>query len=280
MKHRVQRRLDELLDHGLRNPIRHSRDAQFSRASLCLRNLDLLHRRREIRTRRHPVPQLVEILRQVLLEHRDCFVVDAGSTAVGLYLLICLPHCAFRNYIRFRRSPIAHPRLRVGNLVRPDNAAPSLPSHYKSFFATMGNSAPRSGIGILPHGVCHLSFPFSSRTKFSRSAPKPALRSCRLNTDCHRASKQASSRLILELLGGSSFRQCLKFLTMRHRTVRFRSSSQRSPDVLSGRLFLGRSPPRLLGAAAPGGLKPAPESRLREASSHLQYSSPSSYLHS
>src|ERR1019366_7311888 len=46
---------------------------------------------------------------------------------------------------------------------------------------------------------------------------------------------------------------------MRHRTVRFRSSSQRSPDVLLGRLFLGRSPPRLLNAAAPGGLEPAPE---------------------
>src|SRR5712691_8160870 len=46
---------------------------------------------------------------------------------------------------------------------------------------------------------------------------------------------------------------------MRHRTVCFRSSSQRSPDVLFGRLFLGRSPPRLLSAAAPGGLKPAPE---------------------
>src|SRR5580693_3170006 len=60
---------------------------------------------------------------------------------------------------------------------------------------------------------------------------------------------------------------------MRHRTVCFRSSSQHSPDVLIGRLFLGRSPPRLLNAAAPGGLKPTPESRLREALSHLRYSS-------
>lgn len=33
-----------------------------------------------------------------------------------------------------------------------------------------------------------------------------------------------------------------------------------------------RSPPRLLNAAAPGDLKPAPASRLREAYSHLQYS--------
>jgi hypothetical protein len=80
--------------------------------------------------------------------------------------------------------------------------------------------------------------------------------------------------------GRLQFRQCLKSLTMRHRTVRFRSSSQRSPDVLFGRLFLGRSPPRLLNAAAPGGLKPTPESRLREACSHLQHSSASFHSHS
>src|ERR1035437_5623812 len=45
----------------------------------------------------------------------------------------------------------------------------------------------------------------ASTARFSRSAPKPALSSCRLNTDCRRASKQVSSQLFLELLGGSSF---------------------------------------------------------------------------
>src|SRR3954451_262408 len=59
---------------------------------------------------------------------------------------------------------------------------------------------------------------------------------------------------------------------MRHRTLCFRSSSQHLPDTLFGRLFLGRSLPRLLSAAAPGSLKPTPESRLREACSHLRYS--------
>jgi len=59
---------------------------------------------------------------------------------------------------------------------------------------------------------------------------------------------------------------------MHHRTVCLRSSSRNVPSALVGRLFLGRSPPRLLNAAAPSGLKPAPASRLREAGSHLQYS--------
>jgi hypothetical protein len=63
----------------------------------------------------------------------------------------------------------------------------------------------------IPHGICHLSFPLPSRTRFSRSIPKPALRSCRLYTDCHRVRKQVSSRLILEPMvvpsSGSILRQ-------------------------------------------------------------------------
>jgi hypothetical protein len=97
------------------------------------------------------------------------------------------------------------PAGRVGNLNRPDNAAPWLHPHYEGFITTAGSSVPRPGIGILPHGVCHLSFPLPSRTRFSRSVPKPVLSSCRLYTDCHRDRKQVSSRLILELMVGPSF---------------------------------------------------------------------------
>ena len=93
------------------------------------------------------------------------------------------------------------PMKQVGDTRQLDNAAPSLHSRYKSFIATTSSSVPRSGIGILPHGVCHLSFPFSSRAKFSRSIPKPVLSSCRLYTDCHRDRKQVPSRLIMEQVG-------------------------------------------------------------------------------
>ena len=122
----------------------------------------------------------------------------------------------------------------------------------RSFIATMSSPDPRSGIGILPRGFCHLSFPFSSRTKLSRSIPKPVLSSCRLYTGCHRAHKQVSSRFILEQRHGSSFDSAFNEVTMRHRTVCFRSSPQHSPDALSGRLFPRRSPPCLLNAAALG----------------------------
>ena len=82
------------------------------------------------------------------------------------------------------------PDTRVGDIRQLDNAAPSLHSHYKSFITTTGSSAPCCGIGILPHGYGHLSFPFPSATRFSRSIPKPVLSSCRLYADCHQGRKQ------------------------------------------------------------------------------------------
>ena len=48
------------------------------------------------------------------------------------------------------------PAQRVGSTRQPDNAVPSLYPHYKGLLATTDSSAPRCGIGILPHGFCHL----------------------------------------------------------------------------------------------------------------------------
>ena len=116
----------------------------------------------------------------------------------------------------------------VDSVRRQDNAAPSLHLHYRGFVATTGGSAPRPSIGILPHGVGHLSFPFTSGERFSRSVPKPVLRSCRLYTGCHRVRKQVSPRFVLKPMVHLSFDSALG-ITMRRRTVCFRSSSQYTP---------------------------------------------------
>ncbi len=84
--------------------------SQLARASRCLGNFYLLDRRREVRPRRHPIPQLVEILRQIPLEIGDGFIVNAGSTAVGPDLLVGVPYRALRYVIRFRRAHAIHPR--------------------------------------------------------------------------------------------------------------------------------------------------------------------------
>ena len=41
----------------------------------------------------------------------SAFIVDAGSTTVGLDLLVRFPYCAFRNDIRFCRYHVTHPRM-------------------------------------------------------------------------------------------------------------------------------------------------------------------------
>src|SRR6266702_4015295 len=124
------------------------------------------------------------------------------------------------------------PAMQVGDLRQRDNAAPSLHRHYNGFNTTTSSSAPHSDISILPHGVCHLSFPFASRMRFSRSIPNPVLSSCRLYTYCHRVRNQVSSRLIPERPSSSGSDSSFRGLTMRHRTVHFRSSSQYVPAIL------------------------------------------------
>jgi hypothetical protein len=97
------------------------------------------------------------------------------------------------------------PPEQVGDTDQPDNATPSLHPHYKDFLTTADGSAPRFCIGILPRGVCHLSFPFASKARFSRSVLKPVASSCHLYTGCRLDSKQESSRLILERILSPSF---------------------------------------------------------------------------
>jgi hypothetical protein len=62
-----------------------------------------------------------------------------------------------------------------------------------------------SGAFVATATISHLSFPFSSEARFSRSIPKPVLSSCRLYTDCRRVRKQVSPRLVPEHLVGSGF---------------------------------------------------------------------------
>lgn len=154
---------------------------------------------------------------------------------------------------------------------RPDNAVPSLHAHYRRFNTTADSSAPGFRFGILSHGVSHLSFPLASKVRFSRSVPEPASRRCHLYTGCRLSNTQVVLKLIPEVVFVPRFRQHLRLFD-ESSAVRFRSSPRHSPDVLKGRLFQCRSPPRLLNAAAHGGLASAPASRRREAHSHLLHS--------
>jgi DNA invertase Pin-like site-specific DNA recombinase len=78
--------------HCLRHPVAHGWHAENSRASRGLRYLYRPHRRREIRARRHPVPDLVKIAPKIGLEVLDGHAVRPRGTAVFRDALPRLPH--------------------------------------------------------------------------------------------------------------------------------------------------------------------------------------------
>ena len=57
----LHQRLEDHLHDRLRHAVGHCRNAQWARAAITLRYLDEPHRRRKIRPRRHPIPDLVEV---------------------------------------------------------------------------------------------------------------------------------------------------------------------------------------------------------------------------
>src|SRR2546423_13087212 len=99
-----------------------------------------------------------------------------------------LPDFPFRN---LERLCLVHGLLPfpVGQWPRPNNAAPSLQPHYRTFLATTGCSAPALRIGPLALAVgaaCGFSLHAFGVTehRFSRSVRKPGRASRRLHAGC------------------------------------------------------------------------------------------------
>jgi hypothetical protein len=88
--------LQYLSHHRLSDPVAHSRHPQNPGATaMSLGDLHRLHRGREVRARGHPVPDLVQVSLEILLELLDRHSVDARCPFVGLDLLVCLPDSPF-----------------------------------------------------------------------------------------------------------------------------------------------------------------------------------------
>ena len=100
MEMRVHHRLEDHLHHGLRHAVGHRRNAQRPNAAVVLRYFDEPHGRRKIRARRHPIPDLVEVVLEVRFECRDGLAVHPRGPLVRLDPLIRVPHETLRNHIR------------------------------------------------------------------------------------------------------------------------------------------------------------------------------------
>src|SRR5271166_3934632 len=165
------------------------------------------------------------------------------------------------------------PSIEVGQFHLQNNAAPSLHAHYRRFIATTSCSVPAHPIGIRTRGFIHHS-PLSLHigrqvpTFHNEACAKVMPPSCRLPpaqySDTPRAHpgdtasppvSTASLELFRHLFGG--------LLSLISLTLTCRGFFHGFPT---------RSPPRLLDAAAVGGLEPPSERRLRGAYPHLRHS--------
>ena len=159
MEQRLHLRLQIHPHHRLGDPVRHGGHAEHPHPfASCLRYLHRTHRRREIRPRGHPIPQLVEVPLEVLLELCDRLLVDTRGPLVGLDLLVGLPDNPLGNRKRLGlsasiRSPAPPTHRAVDHQTNPDDPPPSLQPHYRAFTATTSRSAPAPRIGTLPLAV-------------------------------------------------------------------------------------------------------------------------------
>src|SRR5580704_17768086 len=120
---------------------------------MIFRYLHAPHRPREIAPRAHPVPQLVQIVLQLLLKQADADRVHARRPVVGPDLLPRLHDEALIDLKRLHLRPGSLPRLlplRVGLRMTLVCTAPSLRPHYRTFTATTGRPAPVPRLGTLP----------------------------------------------------------------------------------------------------------------------------------
>lgn len=111
VKQRIHFRFEIQLHNHLRNSIRNGRNPQGTTSTVLLRNLNPFYRRREIRPRRHPVPDLVQIVIQVLLKRRKRHPVNPGRALVPLHALIRLLNFPFGNHKRFAPTHAFLPRM-------------------------------------------------------------------------------------------------------------------------------------------------------------------------
>jgi len=248
MEHRFHHLLQPGRDHGLRDPVRDGRyPEQPGPATMRFRYLHRPHRGREVTTRAHPVPDLVQVVLQIGLELPERHLIHSRRALIGLHLPVCLPHLQLRNGKRLaRRLQLAHatpPGFPVDQAnTATDDPAPSLRPHYRGFLTTTSRSAstPRDGTQSLTVSAAreppcrHRSAAAVSGRAFSRSAQE---QQARLTSPSRRTPPgQSAGRP-----PGSSRGRVITPVLMSSRalsTRQQRSSSWSPPDASNGRLFL------------------------------------------
>ncbi len=191
--------------------------------------LDEPHRRRVIRTRRHPVPDLVQVSLKVLLERRQGNAINATRPAVRPYLSVGVPDQLLRNFEWLCLRQRLLPSL-VDRRLRLESRVPSLHPHYQasSLIRTRPPLCSASVLGSLR--VCRLEVSLGIGAPGSHVPHKSlSLVSRRLYAGRRPAGQQAPSELRPRPTTGAWFRRH-PYAFDTSSTVHSRSSYQQTPD--------------------------------------------------
>ena len=265
---RLQASPDDLLSHAVRD----RRNTERARAAVGLGDVDPADRGRKVAARRQPVPELVEVARQVSLELRNRLTVDPSRTAVRPYPLEGFPDLLLGNIERLHPTHAGPPvtGCRQDGAGRRDPFGPAVSRGLHPYYGSLRPSAPYRYSG--PCGGCPLErLPSHRGGRFPRSERAPVSESRRLHAGCHLGSNQGVPQTRPGLTTTSRFRHRL-FAFDTSSAVRSRSPLRHSPDGMMSRLFLRRSLRRLLTNAARSGLGPVPDDRPRGAVPHRSIS--------
>ena len=154
------------------------------------------HRRRKVAARRHPIPELVEVVLQILLELRNRLLVHAGRSLVRLDPLDTPPRPPVWKYETALPSSIRLLPLLV-DLIGSGWTMPPLRSSPITGPSSLLRAAPPlcPASVLSPSWVFHLELLPSHRgDRFPRSAQEPGPSSRRLHAGRHLGSKQVSPR--------------------------------------------------------------------------------------
>src|SRR6266436_1450485 len=128
-EYRIEIRLNQLLDHHLRDSIAHRGHTQNPLAPTLLGNGNSAHRRWKVASRAHPVPDPVEIPLQVGFERLDRLSVHTGPAFAGPDRFVGFVHSPLIDHKRLvcrirRRHPVTSCFARYDHLIRPLRSSP------------------------------------------------------------------------------------------------------------------------------------------------------------
>ena len=172
-----------------------------------LRYLDESNGRRKVQARRHPIPDLVQIRFQVLLECCQRLPIHTRSTAVRFDPLVRSPNELLRNIVRLcLRHRLLPFRVDLWSSARLSD--PFAPPALLGFIATASRPVPPCLASVLGSSwVHHLEFSLHIRAcRFPRSTREPARSSRRLCAGHRSGSRQASPELHPGPTTGARFR--------------------------------------------------------------------------